>query len=131
MAAKTRATWTKTTFEIAMGDPGETRADDVFTRHETVEGETWGPFGVNADRGPWGTDWIVTHLPTGLRMVTTESKLAAKRFCLEVADLTDWTTVTAGAGCPPEIREAVVTAYHRAHGAMVTDRAATPAAARP
>lgn len=112
-------TWTPSTFEIALGDLGPTRAKDTFTHMSTVTGETWGSFGINVDQGPWGTDWIVTHLPTGYRLATTESKSSARRFCVEIADLTDWSAVTPGS-LTPDVKARAIEAYHRARGAMFT-----------
>lgn len=117
----TSARWTPATFEIACGEPGATREQDRFTHKDTVAGETWGPFGINADSGPWGTDWIVTHLPTGYRMATMLSARDARRFCEEIAPLTDWAHLRR---CPPEIRDAVFEAYHRVRGSTFTEPAA-------
>lgn len=117
-----KAQWTPASFEIAVGDhesPGG--LDDIRERRETVLGETCGPFGIyKAD----GRFWAVTHLLTGRMLVDAESKRAAKRFCREVADLTDWATVQPGK-CPPAIRDAVIVAFHRARGAMFVDPAPT------
>ena len=114
--------WQPAVFEIAMGEIGNMRRDDVFSHRESVEGETWRSFGIDAVAGPWGTDWIVTHLPTGYRLVTAVSKTAARKFCREVAGLTDWSTVRPGR-CSPEMRDAVIEASLRARGTVFTPTA--------
>lgn len=121
-----RVRWTKAAFEIACGWLGRTPNEGRFTHMETVHGETWGPFGINRGRGPWGVEWSVTHLPTGCRMVRLYTKAAAKRFVHEIADLTDWATVRA---CPPEVKDAVHAAYYRGLGPLVAPRPAAPAGA--
>jgi hypothetical protein len=109
--------WTPATFEIAMGEQRDGAA--VFRHRETVEGETWGAFGINRDGdGERCAEWVVTHLPTGYLLVSAESKAAAKRFVREVAPFTDWTAVKA---CPPEIKDAVLAAWWRARGATFVE----------
>jgi hypothetical protein len=119
--------WQPAVFEVAMGETDNMRRDHVYTNHESVRGETWRSFGINADTGPWGTDWNVTHLPTGYRLVTAVSKTAAQQFCREVADLTDWSTVRPG-WCPPEIRDTFTEACMRARGTVFTPTAERHAA---
>jgi hypothetical protein len=110
------AQWTPSVFRIAMGDPG---CGPLATPrwHENVEGETWGAFGINTEHdGPYAP-WFVTHLPTGYLMLEADSRAAARRFCEEIAPLTDWALVQPGR-MPPDIKDAVLTAWHRARGAM-------------
>lgn len=117
--------WKRGTFEIAVGTVGDGRDDQVQTGTETVTGETWSSFGIHGNRGRWGTDWIVTHLPTGYRMVALATKTRARQFCAEIAPLTDWATTDR---CPPEIRDDVLAAYYRAIGVRLTvsSTASTP-----
>ena len=126
-------TWTPAVFRIVMGHPGKTVATDTRTHDENVEGETWGPFGINAkDDGPCRPCWFVTHLPTGRLLVEATSRKAAQRFCEEVDPLTDWSSVVPGR-MPPDIKDAVLTARDRARGGRAVGgqpAAATPARER-
>ena len=109
-------TWTPATFEITIQAPWE-----ASPHREAVEGETWGPFGINAEEDdPFPAVWFVTHLPTGHQLVAAVSREAAQEFCDEIAGLTDWESVRPG-HCPPAIRDEFLTAWHRARGAMFID----------
>lgn len=101
--------WIATRFKIAMSKPG---TSDVLGHREDVDGETWGPFGL--DRLTNSPHWIVTHLPTGFQMATFERKTDAKRFCRRIARLTDWATVE-----PPvtgDLQAGVLAARERCDG---------------
>jgi hypothetical protein len=115
--AMSDARWTPAVFRIAMGEPGKTSPRDAFTHYENVEGETWGAFGINAEGDGPHAPWFVTHLPTGYLLLEAGSRAAARRFCEEVGPLTDWALVQPGR-MPPDIKDAVLTARHRARGAM-------------
>lgn len=105
-------TWTVAAFRIEVGHPGATRAQDLDTGTRTVNGETWGPFGITAEHGRGWTSWRVTHLPTGRLMAILDTKPMARQFCREVAPLTDWSAVRPGP-IPSEIKDAFLAIYRR------------------
>jgi hypothetical protein len=86
----------------------------VKTRDQTVEGWTWGAFGIDR-RG--GLDWTATHLPTGFHLAGGfPTQAMAQQFCREIDGFTDWTTLGVPTlnGVPQAFRDAYFDAAERA-----------------
>jgi hypothetical protein len=81
------------------------------------------PLGIDwraADEGGTG-NWFMTHLPSGLAVVTQVRVLAvALAFADRIAPLTDWTTQDIGV--TPELGERVREALDRAYGDFFANR---------
>jgi hypothetical protein len=88
-----------------------------------VDGIVRPPFGIDqrsidqaGNRG-----WFVTHLPSGLAVVTQVRALAVALALVDrIAGLTDWTAQTISA--TPDLRERVREALHHAYGDFHADR---------
>lgn len=102
--------WTPGIYQIAMGKPVPDGGWER-TGTETEAGETRGAFGIARDVN--GRVWKVTHLPSGMAVADFERKGDAKRFCLQVANLIDWTAVTGTDRQTDSVRAAVRTAMDR------------------
>lgn len=113
--SETTRDWTLGRVTILWGTIGRTAAEDVPRAAMTIGASLSGPFAIH--RSIAGDGWSVTHVPTGREMVQAVTPGAAREFVEAVATLTDWETVRPGS-LPPEIKDAVITAWHRARGAM-------------
>jgi hypothetical protein len=126
--SETTRNWKPGQVTILWGTIGRTAAEDVPSSTRTVAAVISGPFAIHRPLG--GSGWNVTHVPTGLAIVNAKTPRLAREFVEAVASLADWETVGPGP-LPPEIRDAVITAWHRARGAMFVAPAARASEARP
>jgi hypothetical protein len=88
-----------------------------------VDGIVRPPFGIDerSDDKLGGRSWVVTHLPSGLAVVTRVSVLAvALAFTDRIAALTDWAAREISA--TPELREQVRKALDRTYDDFHADR---------
>jgi hypothetical protein len=88
-----------------------------------VDGIVRPPFGIDQrsiDQAG-NTGWIVTHLPSGLAVVTQVRALAVALALVDrIASLTDWGAQTISA--TPDLRERVRKALNQAHDDCDADR---------
>jgi hypothetical protein len=88
-----------------------------------VDGIVRSPFGID-QRGADGPDtlgWFVTHLPSGLAVVSRVRILAVALALVDrIAGLTDWDAQTISA--TPDLREQVRQALSQAHDDFNADR---------
>ena len=88
-----------------------------------VDGIVRPPFGIDqrATDETGNRSWVVTHLPSGLAVVSRVTALAvALALADRIAALTDWEAQNISA--TPELREQVREALNRAYGDFFADR---------
>src|SRR3954464_10322326 len=88
-----------------------------------VDGIVRPPFGIDqrANDETGNRSWVVTHLPSGLAVVSRARALAvALALADRIAALTDWEAQNISA--TPELREQVREALNRAYGDFFADR---------
>jgi hypothetical protein len=125
--SETPQCWKSGRVTIQWGTIGKSAAQDVPRGTVTVAATISGPFAIH--RSISGAGWSVTHVPTGREMVEAMTPKAARAFVAAVAPLVDWETVRPGP-LPPDIKDAVIEAWHRAQGAMFVAPAARASEAR-
>jgi hypothetical protein len=59
-----------------------------------VYGSVWGHWGIHRSAEKW---YVITHLPSRLRVTEFETLRIARRYCEAIDGLTDWSTPTPSA----------------------------------
>src|SRR3954451_14624543 len=123
--------WSAASFRISTAD-GWLEVDGIIRPPFSIRPAGGGRGGGGLPRPPFGIDqratdetgngsWVVTHLPSGLAVVSRVRALAvALALADRIAALTDWEAQNISA--TPELREQVREALNRAYGDFFADR---------
>lgn len=109
-----KSTWERKSVEIAIHTYVGTERTEVTTK--TVEALVCGPFAIHDSVSPYWLKYTLTHIPTGLSMISALTKKRAKEFHREIRDLCDWGAMTQAdaLALPLEVRQLIRDARYRA-----------------